>query len=96
MPGLRQLRSGLDGIRLPDDVPEEYAQRPLRRHFNGQCEVIPEQACIWVAVYDRAKSAHRVDELKNYIPPRDRALQGTSSYINYFLIAIAGRITRSR
>ena len=36
-------------------------------------------------VYQRAKSAHRVDELKAYIPPRDRALQGTSSYINYFL-----------
>ena len=64
---------------------EEHAQRPLWRHFNGQCEVIPEKACIWVAVYDRAKSAHRVDELKTYIPPRNRALQGTSSYINYLL-----------
>jgi hypothetical protein len=47
--------------------------------------VIPEQACIWVEVYERAKSAGRVGELKTYIPPRDRALQGTSSYINYFL-----------
>jgi hypothetical protein len=26
-----------------------------------------------------------VDELKTFIPARNRALQGTSSYINYFL-----------
>jgi hypothetical protein len=26
-----------------------------------------------------------VDELRTYIPQRDRSLQGTSSYINYFL-----------
>jgi len=26
-----------------------------------------------------------VDELKTYIPQRDRSLKGTSSYINYFL-----------
>jgi hypothetical protein len=38
-----------------------------------------------VAVYDRAKSANRVDELKTFIPARNRSLQGTSSYINYFL-----------
>ena len=38
-----------------------------------------------MAVYDRAQAAHRVDELKTYIPPRNRALEGTSSYINYLL-----------
>ena len=32
LPGLRQLRAGRDGIRLPHDVPQESAQRPLRRH----------------------------------------------------------------
>ena len=26
-----------------------------------------------------------VDDLKTYVPQRDRSLQGTSSYINYFL-----------
>src|SRR6266850_1913448 len=52
---------------------------------NGQCEVIPEQPCIWVKVYDRAKAANELDLLKVYIPPPDRSLKGTSSYINYFL-----------
>ena len=36
-------------------------------------------------VYETAQAARRVDELKVYIPPRNRALQGTSSFINLFL-----------
>jgi len=52
---------------------------------NGQCEVIPEQPCIWVKVYERAKAANELELLKVYIPPPDRSLKGTSSYINYFL-----------
>jgi hypothetical protein len=47
--------------------------------------VLPERACVWVKVYDRAQAAQRTEELKIYIPPRKRSLQGTSSYINYFL-----------
>ena len=43
------------------------------------------EPCIWVAVYDRAKAANRVEDLKIFIPPRNRALQGTSSFINYLL-----------
>jgi methylenetetrahydrofolate reductase (NADPH) len=52
--------------------------------LNGRCEVV-DKTCIWVAVYERAKSAERVDDLKFYIPPPNRSLLGTSSWINYFL-----------
>jgi len=76
---------GLMEYVCPMTCPKNLRNGPCGGTSNGQCEVIPEQACIWVEVYQRAKSAHRVDELKVYIPPRDRALQGTSSYINYFL-----------
>jgi methylenetetrahydrofolate reductase (NADPH) len=76
---------GLMEYVCPMTCPKNMRNGPCGGTSNGQCEVIPEQACIWVEVYQRAKSAHRVDELKTYIPPRDRALQGTSSYINYFL-----------
>jgi hypothetical protein len=58
---------------------------PCGGTFNGQCEVYPEKPCIWVSVYNRAKAAGRVDELKVFIPARNRALQGTSSFINLFL-----------
>ncbi len=76
---------GLMEYVCPMTCPKNMRNGPCGGTFNGQCEVIPEQACIWVEVYQRAKSAQRVDELKTFIPARNRALQGTSSYINYFL-----------
>jgi methylenetetrahydrofolate reductase (NADPH) len=76
---------GLMEYVCPMTCPKNMRNGPCGGTFNGQCEVTPEKPCIWVAVYDRAQAAHRVDELKTYIPPRNRALEGTSSYINYLL-----------
>jgi len=76
---------GLMEYVCPMTCPKNMRNGPCGGTFSGQCEVTPEKPCIWVAVYDRAKAANRVDELKTYIPPRNRALQGTSSYINYLL-----------
>jgi hypothetical protein len=36
-------------------------------------------------VYDRAKASGRVNDLKIYIPPPNRALKGTSSWVNFFV-----------
>ena len=69
----------------PMTCPKSMRNGPCGGTFNGQCEVIPEKPCIWVKVYENAQAANRVDELKVYIPPRNRALQGTSSFINLFL-----------
>ncbi len=69
----------------PMTCPKSMRNGPCGGTHNGQCEVYPDRACIWVKVYDHAKAADRVDALKTYIPPRNRALQGTSSYINYYL-----------
>jgi hypothetical protein len=76
---------GLMEYVCPMTCPKNLRNGPCGGTFNGQCEVIPEQKCIWVEVYNRAKAADRVDDLKTYIPQRDRSLKGTSSYINYFL-----------
>jgi methylenetetrahydrofolate reductase (NADPH) len=76
---------GLMEYVCPMTCPKNMRNGPCGGTFNGQCEVIPEKKCIWVEVYDRAEAAHRVDDLKTYIPPRNRALEGTSSYINYLL-----------
>jgi len=65
--------------------PKNLRNGPCGGTLNGQCEVIPDRPCVWVKVYERAQAANRVDDLKLYIPPRNRALQGTSSYINYYL-----------
>jgi methylenetetrahydrofolate reductase (NADPH) len=76
---------GLMEYTCPMTCPKNLRNGPCGGTFNGQCEVVPEKPCIWVGVYDRAKAANRVDDLKTFIPARNRALQGTSSYINYFL-----------
>jgi hypothetical protein len=69
----------------PMTCPKNLRNGPCGGTFNGQCEVYPEKACVWVKVYDTARAANRVQGLKLFIPPRNRALQGTSSFINLFL-----------
>jgi methylenetetrahydrofolate reductase (NADH) len=68
----------------PQTCPKQMRNGPCGGTFFTRCEVI-DQECIWVSVYQRAEAAHRVSELQTYIPAPDRTLQGTSSWINYFL-----------
>ena len=76
---------GLMEYVCPMTCPKNMRNGPCGGTLNGQCEVIPDKACIWVSVYQRAKAAGRVGDLNVYIPPRNPALKGTSSYLNYFL-----------
>jgi methylenetetrahydrofolate reductase (NADPH) len=76
---------GLMEYVCPMTCPKNLRNGPCGGTFSGQCEVTPEKPCIWVGVYDRARAANRVEELKTFIPARNRALEGTSSYINYLL-----------
>jgi methylenetetrahydrofolate reductase (NADH) len=69
----------------PQTCPKQMRNGPCGGTNNiGTCEVVA-KACIWLSVYERAKAANAVDRLTAYIPPPDRSLQGTSSWINYFL-----------
>jgi hypothetical protein len=68
----------------PQTCPKQMRNGPCGGTLHTRCEVI-DQECIWVSVYQRAEAAERVPELKTFIPAPDRALQGTSSWINYFL-----------
>jgi methylenetetrahydrofolate reductase (NADPH) len=68
----------------PQTCPKNLRNGPCGGTLNGRCEVV-DKPCIWVPVYERAKTTNRLGELKVYIPPPNRALAGTSSWINYFL-----------
>lgn len=68
----------------PQTCPKQMRNGPCGGTSFGHCEVI-DQPCIWGAVYERAKAQARVPDLRVYIPPPDRSLQGTSSWINYLL-----------
>jgi len=68
----------------PQTCPKGMRNGPCGGTLNGGCEVV-DKPCIWIAVYDRAKATGRMSELQTYVPPRNPSLQGTSSWINYFL-----------
>jgi len=68
----------------PQTCPKNLRNGPCGGTLLGRCEVV-DQACIWNEVFERAKTANRMDELLEYIPPRNPALKGTSSWVNYFL-----------
>jgi len=38
-----------------------------------------------VSVYERAQDAGRLEALRVYVPPPQRALRGSSWWVNYFL-----------
>lgn len=68
----------------PQTCPKQMRNGPCGGTFLGRCEVV-DGPCIWVGVYERAKRAGRIEALRVYVPPPDRSLQGTSSWINYCL-----------
>jgi methylenetetrahydrofolate reductase (NADPH) len=69
----------------PMTCPKNMRNGPCGGTLMGQCEVLPDKPCIWVKVYDHAKAANRVNDLKLFVPARNRSLQGTSSFVNLFL-----------
>jgi methylenetetrahydrofolate reductase (NADPH) len=68
----------------PQTCPKQMRNGPCGGTHLGRCEVV-DKPCIWTVVYDRAQTAGRLQELTVYVPPPDRSLQGTSSWINYLL-----------
>ncbi len=53
---------------------------------DGWCEVYPgRRRCLYVRWYERAKKDGRLEDLKHgYVPPRNWALNNTSSWLNFF------------
>jgi len=68
----------------PQTCPKQLRNGPCGGTDMGRCEVV-DQPCIWNRVYERAVAAGRVEALGVFIPAPDRALRGTSSWLNYFL-----------
>ena len=68
----------------PETCPKHLRNGPCGGTYLGHCEVV-DQPCVWVGVHARARAAARERDLLTYVPPPDRALQGTASWINYLL-----------
>ncbi|MBC8228424.1 methylenetetrahydrofolate reductase C-terminal domain-containing protein [bacterium] len=79
---------------LPDMAylcPESQCPKFLRNGPCGgseqqRCEVRKERLCVWVKIYHRLKSHQEQYQLKeSCVPPRDWSLNGTSSWLNFYL-----------
>jgi methylenetetrahydrofolate reductase (NADPH) len=60
---------------------------PCGGSYEGWCEVhYQKRQCLYVRAHDRLKAyGEQEDLLKETLPPRDWALDETSSWINYYL-----------
>ena len=74
------------GMVCPMGCPKELRNGPCGGvRQDGSCEIKPEMKCVWVRAWENSK---KMNVYKNSIldiqPPVDRALQGSSSWINEF------------
>ena len=66
--------------------PKRLVNGPCGGSRFGFCEVHPERRCFWVRVYERLAPQTTLADLAAlpHLPPKDWALEKTSSWINYF------------
>jgi len=72
------------GMTCPMTCPKNLRNGPCGGvRSNGKCEVKPEMDCVWTKAYLRSQTMKWYgDEMRNLQPPVNRALQGTSSWLN--------------
>lgn len=78
--------------------PKNLLNGPCGGSRNKTCEVFPDRFCFWVRVYDRADRSSTVELLGRtpYLPPKNWALDQTSSWINFYAGRDHCRITFNR
>ena len=66
--------------------PKFLRNGPCGGSENGRCEVRPERYCVWVRAYQRWKAWNQLHRLQGpCVPPRDWALDKTSSWVNLYM-----------
>jgi hypothetical protein len=72
------------GMTCPMNCPKNLRNGPCGGvRANGHCEVIPEMPCVWVQAWERSqRMLIYADEIQVVQPPVNRALQGSSAWVN--------------
>ena len=72
------------GMTCPMSCPKNLRNGPCGGvRANGHCEVKPEMRCVWVEAFERSRDMPIYgDEILQVQPPVNRALEGTSAWIN--------------
>jgi methylenetetrahydrofolate reductase (NADPH) len=65
--------------------PKKLLNGPCGGSRNMTCEVFPDRYCFWVRVYERSEPSSTLQQLStSFLPPKDWALEHTSSWINFY------------
>ena len=72
------------GMTCPMTCPKNLRNGPCGGVLaNGNCEILPEQACIWVQAWERTKQMKIYgNEVLMVQPPTNHSLKNSSSWIN--------------
>ena len=70
------------GMSCPMNCPKQLRNGPCGGvRPGGYCEVIPTMHCVWVAAWEGAARMKGRDGIMEVLPPVDRSLQGSSSWL---------------
>ncbi|HJW91655.1 MAG TPA: methylenetetrahydrofolate reductase C-terminal domain-containing protein [Anaerolineales bacterium] len=72
------------GMTCPMTCPKNMRNGPCGGvHLNGNCEVLPDQLCIWVLAWERSKRMPVYgQDILHIQPPLNNQLRDTSAWIN--------------
>ncbi len=72
------------GMTCPMTCPKNLRNGPCGgTRMNGNCEVLPDQPCVWVLAWERSQRLPMWrDHMRHLNPPVDFRLRGTSSWEN--------------
>ena len=75
------------GFLCPESgCPKHTRNGPCGGSNDGYCEVNQDRLCVWVRAYHRMKRHGETEQLsREFIPPRQWELKGSSSWINFHL-----------
>lgn len=73
---------GSTGMSCPMNCPKELRNGPCGGvRPGGLCEVKPRMRCVWVLAWDGSTRMERGDRIATVLPPVDRSLAGSSSWL---------------
>jgi hypothetical protein len=74
------------GMTCPQTCPKNLRNGPCGGvRANGNCEIIPDMACVWVQAWERSQRMPGYGrELLRLTPPLSKNLRGSSAWINDF------------
>lgn len=80
------------GMSCPMNCPKSLRNGPCGGvRTNGNCEVVPDMRCVWVAAFEGAARMSNPAAIRTLNPPLDRSQEGRSSWLRETREAVAAR-----